>query len=426
MPLPPRLDSKAGLAALREVLGPRNFLGGLAAMRLELGSIFSPAVPGFHPTVLAGPEASHFALVEARGRLNWRNPTDPVTTLLRHGLLVEDGPAHDTLRRAVMPALHRARVAEAIATMWQRTDQVLDSWQDGRTYDMLVEMRRVALLILVDALFHADFTPHLDRLFPSILEVLKSISPGLWLLGAPRRRAEKAVEFLDDFLYSLIRARRSQPLPGDDLLSQLIEAGMDDDLIRDQALTLFIAGHDTSTALLAWCLYLIGLHPDVLPRLTAEVDAMPGNEAPTPEQLDSAVYLDQVISETLRLYPPIHVGNRLTVETLTVCGYEIPKGERVMVSIYATHHDETHWARPEEFDPGRFAPGVKHLPYTYLPFGGGARNCLGANFASVEARVVLARLLQRFTLTLKRRRVHLHMGATLEPRPGVFVQVRPR
>lgn len=395
-------------------------------MRLELGSVFSPALPGFHPTVLSGPEASHFALVEARYLLNWRNPADPVTGLLRHGLLVEDGAAHDELRRAVMPALHRTQVAAAVGTMWRRTDQVLDTWQGGRTYDMLVEMRRAALLILVDALFHDDFTPYLDPLFTPILELLKFISPGLWLLGAPRRSAERAAGKIDEYIYALVRQRRSHPLAEDDLISQLIEAGMDDDLIRDQVLTLFIAGHDTSTALLAWSLYLIGLHPEVQRRLRREVEALPADQPPSPEQLDAADYLGQVVSETLRMYPPIHVGNRLAAEELSVCGYQVPKGERVMVSIYSTHHDPAHWSEPGRFDPGRFAPGQKHLPYTYLPFGGGPRNCLGANFAQVEARVVLARLLQRYDLTLMRRRVHLHMGATLEPRPGVFLQVRPR
>jgi len=426
MPLPPRVNSSAGRAALPELFGPRNFLGALAAMRLELGSVFSPALPGFHPVVLSGPEASHFALVDARDRLNWRNPSDPVTGLLRHGLLVEDGPAHDELRRAVMPTLHRAQVAAAIEAMWRRTDQVLDTWQAGRTYDMLVEMRRVALLILVEALFHDDFTPHLDLLFAPIQELLKFISPGLWLLGAPRRRAERAALKIDAYIYALVRARRAQPLLEDDLISQLIQAGMDDDLIRDQVLTLFIAGHDTSTALLAWSLYLIARHPEVQLRLSQEVEALPASQPPTLEQVDSAVYLGQVLSETLRLYPPIHVGNRLAAEELDVCGYQIPKGERVMVSIYSTHHDPAHWSEPERFDPARFAPGQKHLPYTYLPFGGGPRNCLGANFAQVEARVVLARLLQRFDLTWMRRRVHLHMGATLEPRPGVFLRVEPQ
>jgi len=422
----PKLTPSAGLAALRELLGPRNFLGSLSAMCRELGYAFSPALPGFSPVVLAGPEASHYALTEGRAHLIWRNASDPVAGVLRHGLLVQDGAAHDELRRAVMPALHRQQVAASIGQMWVRTNQVLDSWQPGALYDMLVEMRRVALLILVDALFHADITPDLDRLVPAILGLLKYISPGPWLLGLPHRRADAALATLDEYLYGLIAARTARPLGEDDLLSQLIRSGMDTGLIRDQLITLFIAGHDTSTALLAWSLYLIGRTPEVAARLRQEAAGLPAEHAPSPEQVEGLTFFGQVVNETLRLYPPIHVGNRVATGGLQVCGVDVPDGERVMVSIYATHHDAAHWPDPERFDPQRFAPGARTVPYSYLPFGGGPRNCLGANFAQVESKVVLARMLQRFDLTLTNRRVRLHMGATLEPRPGVFMRVRPK
>jgi len=426
MSLPPGFNSSAGRAALRELLGPRNFLGALSAMQRELGYAFRLRLPGFSPAVLSGPQAAHAVLVDARSSLRWRNDADPVAGLLRHGLLVEDGTAHDDLRRRIMPSLHRQQVASYIRAMWARTDQVLTAWRTGETYDMLVEMRRIALLVLMETLFAVDMTPDLERLFPSVLEMLKTISPGLWLLGAPRRRAEAAVGEVDVYLRSLIRARRAAPSTGGDLLSGLIDSGMDDDLIRDQMLTLFIAGHDTSTALLAWTLYLVGRTPAVLPRLVAEAAALPHDRPPSAGQVESLVYLDQVISETLRLYPPIHVGNRLAARELSVCVYDLPAGHRVMVSIYATHHDEAHWPDPERFDPGRFVPGEKHHPYSFLPFGGGPRNCIGSSFARVEARVILARIFQRFDLSLVRRRVRLHMGATLEPRPGVFMRVMPR
>jgi cytochrome P450 len=291
---------------------------------------------------------------------------------------------------------------------------------------MLVEMRRLALLIVMDTLFDVDMTPQLERLFPAILDMLKFISPGLWLVGAPRQQYRDSIAAINDYLYGLIRDRRVHPNGGKDLLSELIADGMQDALIRDQMLTLFIAGHDTSTALLAWTLYLVGNHPRVENELLAETGILPGETSPTPEQVEDLVYFKQVIDETLRLYPPIHVGNRVSAEDLSVCGYDIPKGERVMVSIYATHHDETHWPEPEHFDPERFGQGRQPVPYSYLPFGGGARNCLGANFAQVEAKVVLARIFQRYKLNLTRPRVHIHMGATLEPRPGVFMRVERR
>jgi len=271
-----------------------------------------------------------------------------------------------------------------------------------------------------------DMTPDLERLFPAILDLLGYISPGLWLFGAPRKSVSGSLGLLDDYLFGLIHERQAHPTGGADLLSSLIAAGMEERLIRDQMLTVFIAGHDTSTALLAWALYLVGRQPQWQPELALEAAALPGGAPPEPEQVESLRLFGQVIDETLRLYPPIHVGNRLSSADWSVCGFDIPAGQRVMVSIYATHHDETQWLDPERFDPERFAPGHPVTPYAYLPFGGGARNCLGANFAQVEARVVLARLFQRHAFRLTRRRVHIHMGATLEPRPGVFMRVEPR
>ena len=426
MPQAPVPDPAAGLAALRELIGPRNLTGALASMRRRLGYVFRIALPGFSPVFLSGPQASHFAMTEGRKQLRWRNEGDPVTGLLRHGLLVEDSQAHDALRRKIMPALHRQQVSGYIDKMWRRTEQVIGAWQPGKTYDMLVEMRRLALLIVMDTLLDVDMTAQLERLLPAILDILKFISPGLWLVGAPRKQYRDSIAAVNDYLYGVIRERRAHPNGGEDLLSGLIAGGMEDALIRDQMLTLLIAGHDTSTALLAWTLYLVGSHPQVRPALDMETGALPAEAPPTPEQVEGLVYFKQVIEETLRLYPPIHVGNRVSGEDLSVGGYDIPKGARVMVSIYATHHDETYWPEPERFDPERFGLGRQHPPYTFLPFGGGLRNCLGANFAQVEAKVVLARLFQRYELTLTRPRVHIHMGATLEPRPGVFMRMGQR
>jgi cytochrome P450 len=212
------------------------------------------------------------------------------------------------------------------------------------------------------------------------------------------------------------------------LLGRLIAAGLDDDLIRDQMLTMLIAGHDTSTALLAWALFLLGSHPEIMAQVKAEVDAVLGDEPPLPGHLPHMPLLDAVIKETLRLYPPIHVSNRRAAEETTIQGYAIPPNLRVMASIYLTHRDEEIWEEPENFCPHRFTEESrgKRPPFTYLPFGGGPRNCIGAAFAQVEAKAVLARILQQFDLELLKKDVRLHMGATLEPRPGVFMRVHQR
>ncbi|MGB1254131.1 MAG: cytochrome P450, partial [Candidatus Promineifilaceae bacterium] len=213
-----------------------------------------------------------------------------------------------------------------------------------------------------------------------------------------------------------------------DLLTQLVNTdGMSDDLIRDQILTMLIAGHDTSTALLAWALHLLAIHPDMMQEAVAEVDAVVGVGDVSAEHIAKLHYLDSFIKETLRMYPPIHVGNRMAAQDTEIAGYELKAGTRVMASIYLSQRDVRYWDKPNEFCPARFAKGTKKpKAFSYVPFGAGKRTCIGAAFAQVEAKVVLARILQRFELADTGRKVSVHMGATLEPRPGVFLRVRKR
>ena len=426
--LPPAPTNRAARSSLDALLTSRSLLLAMKALRDELGDVFLLSMPGFKAIVLSGPDAAHFTYVKARTALRWRTEDDPVTGLLRHGLLVEDGESHDDQRHGVMPYLHRQKVGGYLQAFIRKTDQVCETWDLGQPLDMLVEMRCVALLILMDALFNVDITPDMDRLWKAILRTLKFISPGAWLLwrAIPRPGFERALRELDQYIYGVIAAQRANNRSSDNLIKHLIGSGMSDALIRDQVLTLLIAGHDTSTALLAWAIYSLTSHPHAMLLAQEEVDTVLGDQVPSHELIGRLVYLEQVINETLRLYPPIHVSNRLVVEELEFNGYRIPAGHRLMFSIYLTHHDKNHWPQPERFDPQRFAPGVRRLPYTFIPFGGGPRNCIGAAFAQVEAKAVLARLLQRYNFTLLQPSVRLYMGATLEPRPGVLVQVTRR
>ena len=426
--LPPTLTNKNALPTLHTLRTQRNLLLAMKTMRDELGDIFSLSFPGFKAIVLSGPEAAHFTYVTARAALHWRTNDDPVTGLLRHGLLVEDGESHDVLRRDIMPYLHRQKVDGHLESFIRRTDQICSTWDVSKPLDMLVEMRRVALLILMDTLFNIDIAPDMDRLWSAIIRTLKFISPGIWLLwrDIPRPHLKRGLQELDEYIYGLIAAQRLNNLPGDNLLTHLINTGMSDALIRDQVLTLMIAGHDTSTALLTWAVYLLSSYPQEMQKAQEEVDSVLRGQVPTHELMGSLIYLEQIINETLRLYPPIHVSNRNVIEDLEFGGYRIPSGYRLMFSIYLSHHDNNHWSDPERFDPSRFAPGVRHRPYTFIPFGGGPRNCIGAAFAQAEAKAVLARLLQRYNFTLLQPNVRLYMGATLEPRPGVLVRVTPR
>jgi len=218
---------------------------------------------------------------------------------------------------------------------------------------------------------------------------------------------------IDDYLHEIIEERRKRKEGGGDLLQHLIDAGLSDNVIRDQMLTMMIAGHDTSTALLAWVFALLGQHPDTHAKVAEEVNA-----------LDKSPLLDQVIKETLRLYPPIHIGNRRVAEEIHFDEGSVPAGGRMFYSIYLTHRDPSIWENADSFCPARFARGRAAPPMSYVPFGGGPRACIGAAFGQAEARIVIARLLQTFHFEpVNPNQIRPYMGATLEPRPGVMMRV---
>jgi cytochrome P450 len=404
-------------------------------MRRLLGDVFKVTAPGFSPIFVAGPEANRQVLVRERHKLKWRSESDAVTKLLRHGLLVEDDEEHDALRACMDPPLQKRKAIENIGLMRDEVAYVCEQWESGSVYDMLVEMRKVSLLVLMRASFHWDFRDDMDRLWKPILTSIKYISPGPWLIwpDLPRLGFEADLRMLDEYLYHMIQHRRrdlagsgGQPDPSD-LLGALVASGIEDGLIRDQLLTMLIAGHDTSTALLSWALYLLGRHPDKLSMAREEVDTVLGGEPIGADHLSDLQYLDWVSKEALRLFPPIHVGNRQTREKMVVKGCPIQAGSRLMYSIYLTHRHPAQWEDPDEFEPERFRPGgPKRESLSFVPFGGGPRNCIGAAFAQVQAKVVLSHILAAFDLTLREKTVRPYMGATLEPRPGVRMLVSRR
>ncbi|HVF25721.1 MAG TPA: cytochrome P450 [Anaerolineales bacterium] len=417
------IHPEIGRAALSSLLRERSPLGPLKVMAKHLGRFFQIPLPMFHPFVVFGPEANRKVLVTERDKVLWRN-TDPVTDLLRHGVLIVDGEEHDHYRRLLEPALHASRLPDYTSLMISQTNRVSASWREGETVDMLVESRKIALLIIMQALFGKDVWDDLPRIWDPILKSIKYISPGMWILWRkiPRPGFRKPLRVLDEYLFGIIEERRrrhpdalKEHKEENDLLQHLIDAGLSDDLIRDQMLTMLIAGHDTSTALLAWTFALLGQHPERHARLVKEID-----------EVERSPLLDQVIKESLRLYPPIHIGNRHVAREMDFREGKVPAGERLFYSIYLTQRDPAIWENAEEFCPERFAHGKKTPPLSYIPFGGGPRVCIGAAFGQAEARIVLARLLQTYTFEFTHHKIHAHMGATLEPRPGVRMKIMKR
>ena len=415
-------DAQTGLLSLKAFLLTRSPLGPLRVLSERVGRFFQIPMPGFHPFVVFGPEANRKVLVTERDKVLWRN-ADPVTDLLKRGVLVVDGGEHDRYRQLMEPPLHPSRLPEYTSRFIFHTDRVSAQWRDGDTVDMLIESRKIALLIIMDILFGTDVWDDLPRIWNPILKAIQYISPGAWILWRriPRPGFRKPLRELDEYLHGIVSERRRQntksnrhssPLTRADLLQHLIDACLPNDIIRDQMLTMLIAGHDTSTALLAWTFALLGQHPQIHARVVDEVNT-----------LEKSPLLDQVIKESLRLYPPIHIGNRSVAEEMEFDEGNVPSGNRMFYSIYLTHRDPTVWENAEDFCPERFARGRKTPPFSYVPFGGGPRACIGAAFGQAEARVVMTRLLQTHKFEFAHHKIRPHMGATLEPRPGVLMRV---
>jgi cytochrome P450 len=425
-----KLSAETGRAAMRALIKEGSPLGPLKVMAKHVGRFFQIPLPGFRPYVVFGPEANRKVLVTERDKVLWRN-TDPVTDLLGRGVLIVDGDEHDQYRKVMEPPLHPSQLPAYSARFISHTDRVSAQWKDGETVDMLVESRKIALLIIMDTLFSKDAWDDLPKIWTPVLKAIEYISPGAWILWRqiPRWGFKKPLRELDDYLYGIIEERRKTlesdsllsdmqeqaPALQNDLLQHLIDAGLTDNVIRDQMLTMLIAGHDTSTALLAWTFALLGQHPDVLSRAIQEVDTQ-----------TKSPLLDQVIKESLRLYPPIHIGNRRVAKEMEFSEGNVPPDERMFYSIYLTHRDPEIWENAEDFCPERFAHGRKTPPYAYVPFGGGPRACIGGAFGQAEARMVMARLLQTHTFEFTNHKIHAHMGATLEPRAGVMMKVMKR
>lgn len=381
--------------------------------------------------VMCGPEAGRFVYTQAGDRLRWRCEGDAITRLLGQGLLVIDGAQHDELRKIMEPALRPSQLPDYLPAMLRYTEAETDSWRHGDVVDMAEAVRCIAILIVTDTLFGVDISSELDRLWKPILAAVSFIGPGAWLLwqGMPRPRYRRPLADLDAWLYGMIDDRRRDGGNPDDILGRLLAVpGLSDAVIRDQLLTMIIAGHDTSASLLAWTMWLLGRHPEIQVQAQAEIDAVLGNGSITPEKLRQLRFVDQIVKEALRLYPPAHTSQRrVSGEPIQFNDYTLTASDRLMHSIYLSQRHSDHWSHPDDFQPERWSPGQpKPEAFTYTPFGGGPRTCVGAAYGAFEAQAILARLLQEFQFELPDPTVHMHMGAAIEPRPGVFMRVHRR
>ena len=354
-----------------------------------------------------------------------------VESLTGEGLLTSENPLWREQRRLIQPAFHRRSLPAFAGLMTDATCRTVDRLRavaPGETVDIAREMMRLTLDIVTSALFGYDITGRADEV-GTAMDTMVSI-------GKPRhRKVREAIDLVDRIVYDIIDERRAHPeRERDDLLTMLLNAryddgtAMPDKLVRDEVMTLLIAGHETTANTLGWTWYLLAQQPEVVARLEAEVDTLRG-AAPAIDDFPRLVYTDRVIQEAMRLYPSAWSISRRALADDAIGGYHIPAGAIVAMSPYTTHRHPAFWPDPERFDPDRFTPErVAARPrFAYFPFGGGARQCIGNYFAQMESLIIIPTIVQHFRLQPRwTEPIEGHALVTLRPRGGVPVALERR
>jgi cytochrome P450 len=411
----------------------------------EFGPIFSMRLLHAKIVFMLGPEANHFVTVGHPENFHWRESSfGDLIPLLGDGLLTIDAGYHDRARAIMLPAFHREQVEASTAAMAVETEAALAALPADGVIDVYAWMRRLAMRIAMRALLGLDPDDGgkgalAAEKFEQALGFF-GIDFALRLLrgpGSPWRRLLAARAVLDEIVYAEIARRRAAPDSGRrDILSLLVgargEAGeaFSDSEIRDQLITLMFAGHDTSTSTVTFALWELAHHPDALERLAAEQDEILGDAPPTIDQLEHEMpYLDTVVDEVLRLYPPAWIGPRRVVRDFEWGGYAIPRGAYVNYCSWASHRLPDVFPEPEAFVPERFTRERKAtLPRgAYVPFGGGKRVCIGKRFGLIEVKLVTTMLLQQLRAdALPGRAMTVRQSPTLSPRGGLKMRLRKR
>lgn len=362
---------------------------------------------------------------------------------LGNGLLVSDGDFWKRQRQLAQPAFHTKRIQAYADVMSEYTQRMLAKWADGQRRDIAREMMRLTLYIVAKTLFDADVSGERHKVAKALEVLLHSVIEESqiivrlpdWVPTPARARKYWSIDTLHDITMGIIKERRASGEDKGDLLSMLLlaegEGGdrMTDEQVRDEALTLFLAGHETTANALTWALYLLTQHPQIAQRLRDEVDGVLGKRVVTLADLPQLTYTEQVLKEAMRLYPPAWGFARQAVEDVTFAGYDFPKRTNFIIIPYVIHRDPRWFADPERFDPERFnaqnEPNITR--YAYLPFGGGPRICIGNSFAMMEAKIILASIMQRFVLTRPSAQPAVPEAlVTLRPKGGMPMRLTAR
>jgi cytochrome P450 len=425
----------------------RDLLGTLRSAMLEHGGVARLVVgpPGLRlPLYLVShPDGVRRVLAENAAGYSKQTPVfREMAAYFGNGLVISDGQEWRQQRRMIAPLFTRRRIARYAEDMIREAAVLADRWAEAGSVDLHTEMSEYALRVVTQTLFGSGFaavSPVLRRTFPLVSD--HAVRRGLNPLRLPRnwptpaaRRAAQAQREMFAVVDDIIRERRRQT-PGDDMVSLLLAArdpetgaALTDREVRDQALIFLLAGHETTATVLTFACQLIGAHPDVQHQVSQEIDAVLGGARPTPDDLGALTYTTMAVKEVLRLYPSVHATSRVASADDVIGEHRIRAGSTMLISPWVTHRYPGFWPDPERFNPDRFRPEAEsgRHRYAYIPFGGGARVCIGSHFAMLEVIAAVAVLLSSCTLRADPSPPPLQLDSTMRPAVPVTVEATAR
>jgi cytochrome P450 len=411
----------------------------------RFGPVFSMRAAYAVMVIALGPEAQHHILVEHPEQFHWREGLyRELIPFIGDGLITTDDDYHDRSRRLMLPVFHTERLAAATRVMVEEVDKALDAWWPGKVVDVYEWARQVGMRVAMRALF--GFDPDAMHAAEAAHEFERGLSfygrtTLNWLIrgpGTPYAHMRASREHLAALVSDQIARRRRGAADGggEDILSLLMHAEdedgwrFSDEQLLDHTLTLLFAGHDTTTTTLAVLMYELARHPEWRDRVVEELEREAGEAPPSEEQLFSGLpVMEQVLDETLRLYPPVPAGLRRTMQDVEIAGQRVPEGCALMYMPWVSHRLADVFEDPHAFRPERMTREEKaKLPKgAYVPFGGGRRICIGKRFGYLEAKVIATRVLQRFRPELEPgARLRIRWAATLVPHGGIPMRIKPR
>ena len=421
-----------------------DILGALTLVRDKYGDFVRTRLP-LHIYFVYDPRAIEEILLKKADAFRKDHTSRLLSRVVGNGLLVSEGETWRRQRRLVQPAFHHQQLQSYAALMVAAIERAMAGWRDGETRDVHADMMAVTLNIVAESLFGTDVSAaagdigriigELMEQFGKVLGLAARFQPPAWVPTPTNRRLRKTRHRINALILGIIEARKQTHEQRDDLLSLLIRARdegggqMTDDQVRDEAILLFLAGHETTALALTYSLYLLATHPAEQARLVDELERVLGGRSPGLGDLDKLAVTEAVVLESMRLYPPAWGMARESLTPVEIDGYAFPKGSTFVMSTWVMHRDPRNFEDPAAFKPERWQNDLqKRLPrFAYFPFGGGPRVCIGNRFAMMEAKLVLASAVQRFRFEpTPETEIRLFPSVTLRPRGGVKLRIGER